>query len=241
MPLARSTVTFESRTGLPEDRIVNSFHFGTSGGAVTGDDHDEIVANLNEFYNGDPAGTPTPMSGYFSSNLSRTVNPVVETYQVDPVTGLSGSPLFVGALSNLQANASQPLPSEVALCVTWKADYEAVVERVPLPPEGPAGDLRPRARRRGRTYLGPWSVDALGTGANNVPTINSFLHETVQDRAAVFLGPIWDGSGVVPVIYSRVNQSYLEIAEGWVDNAWDTQRRRGIDSTARLTFIATHA
>jgi hypothetical protein len=34
-------------------------------------------------------------------------------------------------------------------------------------------------------------------------------------------------------VYSVADAVAREVTNGWVDNAWDTQRRRGIDATAR--------
>jgi len=38
------------------------------------------------------------------------------------------------------------------------------------------------------------------------------------------------------IVYSTVDQAGHEVIGGWVDNAWDIQRRRGELSTSRLTF-----
>jgi hypothetical protein len=38
------------------------------------------------------------------------------------------------------------------------------------------------------------------------------------------------------VLYSRTSGSSVLIDNGWVDNAPDIQRRRGIDPSARTTF-----
>jgi hypothetical protein len=37
-------------------------------------------------------------------------------------------------------------------------------------------------------------------------------------------------------VWSPSNGDAVPVTDGWVDNAWDTQRRRGIDRTARSTW-----
>lgn len=37
-------------------------------------------------------------------------------------------------------------------------------------------------------------------------------------------------------IWSPTNNNSVLIDNGWVDNAWDTQRRRGVEATARTIF-----
>jgi len=36
--------------------------------------------------------------------------------------------------------------------------------------------------------------------------------------------------------YSTVAPGYTQVVNGWVDNEWDTQRRRGRAATSRTTF-----
>jgi hypothetical protein len=38
-------------------------------------------------------------------------------------------------------------------------------------------------------------------------------------------------------VWSEANQTASPVRDGWVDDAWDTQRRRGLDSSARTTFV----
>jgi len=38
------------------------------------------------------------------------------------------------------------------------------------------------------------------------------------------------------VVYSTVDNAMYPVDNGWVDNSWDTQRRRGVKPTARYTF-----
>jgi hypothetical protein len=50
-------------------------------------------------------------------------------------------------------------------------------------------------------------------------------------KAAAIASASWDW-----VVYSPTDDAYHEVANGWVDNAWDTQRRRGYKPTSRTTF-----
>ena len=39
-------------------------------------------------------------------------------------------------------------------------------------------------------------------------------------------------------VWSVANNDLVLANDGWVDNSWDTQRRRGLDTTARTTWAA---
>jgi len=108
-------------------------------------------------------------------------------------------------------------PTEQALVLSYQA--------------APVSGL-PQARRRGRVYFGPWAVGALDANGRVSNTLISSLvnaaaqHKTNSDNA---VGWTW-------AQYSPTNGTGADVASGWVDNAWDTQRRRGLLATARTTF-----
>ena len=49
-------------------------------------------------------------------------------------------------------------------------------------------------------------------------------------------GPIGNPTDQRIVLYSRANRSVYRITDNWVDNEWDTQRRRGTAATARQVW-----
>lgn len=121
---------------------------------------------------------------------------------------------------NLAATpAGQTLPSECAMVLSFQA--------------APAsGD--PQARRRNRVYIGPLDSALIGadgrfTGASLTTLVNAANDlEIASAAAANWSWVVWSAIGQVPLI----------IDNGWVDNAVDTQRRRGVKATTRTVFTA---
>jgi hypothetical protein len=128
----------------------------------------------------------------------------VRAYDFDGVLP-TGPPVAVATANQAVANGV-PGPREVAICLSYRA-----------------GPSTPRSR--GRIYLGPVSnfttlgeyVDGpRGGGANQLG---------LRLANIVTLGAQWS-------LYSRTVQGFAAITNWSVDNAWDTQRSRGIPPTA---------
>lgn len=113
------------------------------------------------------------------------------------------------------------LPHELACCLSFQG------ARV-------AGQVQ--ARRRGRVYLGPLD-DQLKTSEGNVST---FETDKIRDAAATFLVKSVEASTWQWVVHSTRNLANPDtpVTNGWVDDAFDVQRRRGTDPTMRHTFGA---
>jgi len=92
-----------------------------------------------------------------------------------------------------------------------------------------------QARRRGRVYLGPFGSSAGDTTSGRPSSglrggiITAAAAFGVQSQAAIEW--VW---GVIST--AGPSMSFSEVKDGWVDDAWDTQRRRGEGATLRTTF-----
>lgn len=108
------------------------------------------------------------------------------------------------------------LPPELAACLSFQA------ERV---------SGQDQARRRGRVYIGPLDT-AMLTGGLLTAAVQSSLATaaTALLTESVAQGD-WDWA-----VYSRVNGTAEPVTNGWVDNAPDVQRRRGLAATNRVTW-----
>lgn len=115
------------------------------------------------------------------------------------------------------APAGGGLPPEVALCLSFQGSRVSGV---------------PQARRRGRVYLPFLLGTANGTDGRPVAGCITAATNcgqgllTASDAAATWS---W-------ITFSRVAPGYSIILDGWVDNEWDTQRRRGRRYTTRSLF-----
>jgi len=114
------------------------------------------------------------------------------------------------------ASANQ-LPRELAICLSFQGSQISGIRQ---------------ARRRGRVYLGPF-----GTGANGTDgMIATSLTTTISTAAGVLLGASAAASNWAWIVYSPTMGEGAPVDNGWVDNAWDVQRRRGVDASVRTTF-----
>jgi hypothetical protein len=124
-----------------------------------------------------------------------------------------GQPIFQKEYPNVQATGASG-PGEVALCLSY-----ATVDD----PEASTG------RRRGRIYLGP-----LTSGQVSAPRPGPALIEEVLDLGEA-LASIGFASATTWHMFSKTDNQSIKIESIWCDNAWDTQRRRGLDPTVRTT------
>jgi len=143
---------------------------------------------------------------YVGSNLFGGINGVeVRAYNLG-----GGQPIA-------SSKAAKPVlgvgwPREVACCLS----YAAV--------DDPDQSI---ARRRGRIYLGP-----IGNAHGAADRPDALLRTTVLDFGSS-LANIGFGANTTWMLFSRTDQVAAKIESIWVDDAWDTQRRRGLDPTAR--------
>jgi hypothetical protein len=214
-----ASVTFEHLSGLARDRVVNTFSFEADDALLVAD-ADDIRARLETFYNGTGEGAAQPIRYYLSSCLSRTVKPVVRIYDVGTMLGggAAGSPTYV---RNFVGNLGVPgeavgLPSEVSLVLGFNADFGADVEFAP--------GARPRARDRGRVFIGPLTSGCLTTGTANRVMPSAGLINTVLGAGK----DLRDANGAIRwAVWSRTAARMRPVTLVSVDDAFDTQRRRG--------------
>lgn len=126
-------------------------------------------------------------------------------------------PADEGTWSFPVATTGDPAPPEVALCLSF---------------QGLVVSGTPQARRRGRAYFGPLDANKIGTDGRPVAGLISDLEDfgnnllTASNAAASWT---W-------CVFSGASDANVPIANGWVDNEFDTQRRRGRRYTARTVF-----
>lgn len=127
------------------------------------------------------------------------------------------APVLTGQAS--LSPSGTPMPPEVALVLSFQADQASGV---------------PQARRRNRIYLPFLNTGAAGTdGRPSSATVTDVV--TAADALLAASGPTT--ADWVWVVYSPTDGLFEEVNNGWVDNEWDTQRRRGRKATSRTTFV----
>lgn len=215
--IIRAQAVFQGATNLPEDRFVNTFHSEWSG-AFTDYDTARIdwAVAVETFY---------LVAGSNGRSVAQLMSPFISsmqiiTYNMDLPEG-EREPSVLNS-TWVDPGGTNTFPEEVAVCLTLHGE----------PPITP--------RRRGRLFIGPLMADTdVRTNASNtMPNrVNIGAGQSIGSTLAFAAARLRDHANQNWCIRSTVpTENYVPIAGGWIDNAFDTQRRRGPDPTARLVW-----
>lgn len=209
-----------SASGLPEDVFVNTFHFLL---APSIDGTDPALWD-NDFGEG---LTPTEHAMNLVFDFYDTFKALIpgeamadglelRAYKLlDPTPRVP----FISPRPAINWGAgSLAFPKEVALCVSYKSDL-------------------PGASGRGRIYVGPFAGSAGAFDSVRKDLKPSSTTIQVLKNAAV--GLLDDQDIVRWAIFSPKLGNASAIVEGYIDDAFDTQRRRGADPNERTVFLPT--
>lgn len=212
--IIESVVKLQMASNIPEDVAVNTFHAelsDTSSQSILADWH----ASLSLFYTAATPPQTNALSTYISAYVNRGTSCTISHYRIgDPKPR---APVYVGSLTLGAASVNTSLPFEVAVCGSFRA---APISGIPA------------GRLRNRIYLGPLTTGAM-TSTASLPSRPTTVLQ--GDLARAFAGLFarntadfaWCG-------YSGVAQLGWVPDIAWVDNEFDTQRRRGQSSTSRF-------
>lgn len=219
-------------SGLPEDAVVNDLCFlaDDAGAAIDG-----IGDSIESFFNTD--NTNVEIRQYLGGQLSRVANACsIRFYDLTGALDGSphGSPFETRAWTLGARQGTYNLPDEVALVQTfWAAGWSSEPEQA-VNPAPPPAKIRPQSRFRGRMYLGPLNGSTATTASDTSPRPStSFL----TDLTAAWFRFMDERPDFA--VWSRADEVLRTVAGGdldgriTVDNAFDTQRRRGVAPTAR--------
>jgi hypothetical protein len=131
------------------------------------------------------------------------------------------APVYTSAmvLQERQATTSDT-PTEAAVCLSFQG----------VPISGV-----PQARHRGRAFIGGLAAPLTAGDLDSFPVVNADLQSSMATAGDDFRIAT-AAAGWVWVVFSRVLNTGSAITNGWIDNALDTQRRRGNDPTSRLVW-----
>jgi hypothetical protein len=216
----RADVTHPYMTGLPTDVIVNTWHFDRTFGASAPDESDfaALETLLKNFYGSIfTTSSQSGMAPWVNQALKRTT-----IYDLTDPT--PRAPVYENVESGIAVQSgSSSTPLEVAICLSYQG---AKISGVP------------QARRRGRIFIGGIGNAAVATTGLTFPTPTPEITSNLCQAANSLMvnGNIaqWTWG-----VYSRVGNSFTPTVDGWVDNAFDTQRRRGNAPTGRSFFDVT--
>lgn len=228
---------FPSVSGQVEDRTENVIHLlGDS--ATYAADLAEAVSLFRDFWTVDTgAGQARPVAEYLAGAASRASNAASILAYV--TSDLSGATPFGPAEHTLNFTlpapaVAQSMPNEVAVVLSSHADLSGIpISEVN--PSPPPATIRPAQRRKGRMFIGPLCISA-GQGSSGIVSVsNTFATDLGLAAGRLQLNLITD-TALEWAIWSRADAALYPVIGGYVDGAWDTQRRRGIASSTRTTW-----
>lgn len=210
-------VIFRHVSGLPEDVSVNTFHFSTADGSIGSSHVVEAAARIEAGYNLQTAGLK--ILDVLGGQLNGTWH--VKGFDLgDSTPRVPKADLELVAFTP----SGTSLPAEVALCVSYQA----------TPQSG-----NPQASRRNRVFLGPLGVTVNAANASDVASRPTLAAKNTAIQGIKKLNTAVNGATNLQwVVYSEKLQAFAAVHDLWVDDAFDTQRRRGEAPTSRVTALA---
>ena len=210
-------VTMPDINGLAKDSVQNVFHLSGTASVISNTTfYDSIIPS---FYNQTHTPGTTTIKDYISGDVSRTTNACTLTYydlaDTKPRAPIKVTQWTLGA----GATSGQNLPREVSVCLSYKGVY---------------GSGIPRARQRGRLYIGPLNTLTMLGNWTVTPTLQSGFISALTN-AGKYLVSVGDANARWAV-RSETGGFSTYVTSGWVDDAWDTQRRRGNEAVSRTTW-----
>lgn len=220
MSIVQAQVRIPYDSGLPGDVATNVWHFRAADPDPTNLDMTEILDRLSQFYSAAAAPSVASVASRFSVNL----NPAAARLKLYNLAHLSPRAPIADTPINLGAVGSDSLPEECAVVLSF---------------QGLKVSGLPQSRRRGRIFLGPLATTSLSSTPYGRP--HSVYRAIIRDSAQRLVrrndDPIVGQASLVQwVVWSKTAQSAVDVNDGWVDDSFDTQRRRGADPTLRDTF-----
>lgn len=244
----RSQTVIPSTGGLSRNQAVWTLHWRNDTGlADRNADATTIRARLNALLTA--LTSPTLDSNLRLAAYMNAAQAFTEIYDLQepkPRVAISGG---IHTVPNTPGVGTSDLPPEVALCVSYQGVRISGV---------------PQNRRRGRIFIGPLAIAGSSLGDIGSPTtaqmtalLTSFRTSldpgtAAEPRLCVLSRQTWAGLGVgekpppdpntgdiiYPEIPGNLPSAMVDVTELWIDNAWDTQRRRGLDATTRQTQVS---
>lgn len=221
----RAQVVIPHDSGLPEDAVVNTWHYLASDSLSDAGNAEDFDGQLQTFYSGWVNALGSTAMNWNASEIRHTVFE-------DPTPRL---PFALGSFTALSPpTAYSDWPPDVAIVLSMQGTKSS------------GDNMR---RRRGRVYLGP-----LAFAAGDQPQLDTGSADTVANAASsaffssgtsvlcVYSPYTHHGIAVGqrltkddPEVPAYLAASFVEVDSVWVDNAFDTQRRRGLRASYRHT------
>jgi hypothetical protein len=241
-----ATVKVPGLDGMPKDTSVNNWCFGWTGGGAAIDLASAIQVALTTFY----SAIHVDLSGHHD-----WAHTGLEIFDISAHLNGSphGSPIYVGTLAPTPPADVNGLPNGCSVCLSFHCDYGSDAESAgvtsAIPSDARAvkegapathtGRARPRARDRGRVFIGPLDMGTVDNttgltgqarpGGTTIDRVRHAAYALLIDAAIAALSGYWG-------VWSRRNATVKAITGGNVSNSFTYQRGREIAPTSRLAI-----
>lgn len=218
--LVRADVVLPYNTNLPRDVAINTFWFA-SNSLSNADIRSAWDTPLQSFYN-DLGEDQADKIGALLSNVIQRNACRIEWYN-----GLTPGPPF--HITSFTLVPTETTTTDLPLQIALVASFYSVLA-------SSTGEILPRPSRSGRVFVGPWTILAVNpTQTSGTPTPAPGVVSDLAIAAATLAG---NGASETSwwAVWSRKLNAASPITNGWVDNRWDTQRRRDEDATSRQVW-----
>ncbi len=216
MAIIRAQVVIKHANAITADSMINNLSFSTAD--TLQQTLTEIFNATTDVYRGGQAGDR--ISDFWSDQVAQNGHEV-KLYNMDlPKPRV---PVFESPWNLSAPPIGDPLPSECAAVLSFQG-------------VGISGS--PQARRRGRIFIGGFTKTASNGARPSLQMRNTLKQAGIRLKAASEAAAFWSW-----IVLSEANpgtptrpaypQTFAVVDNGWVDNAWDTQRRRGLSPTLR--------
>jgi hypothetical protein len=212
----RTMVVMQNANELPTDRYITTWAFKAAGAVNLPVHGAAILTAMTAFFNSVAAGAAVAVGAFIGPQASRVaLSTRVVSYDLG--TAPPRSPFDTG-FTLIAPQSSAPIPAEVACCLSLKSAHN-----------GPRG--------RGRVYIGPFNQSAVGTPEAGDARPEGSMTTAVRMAALALTGSaVLVDAGLQWVIVSHSDATTYAVNGGYVDNAWDTHRSRGLEASGRAIF-----
>jgi len=190
----------------------------------------------------------TKIGAYIGAQVSRAVTTQVKTYDI--TTHLDGSPhgtpVQTDNFTLAAADVAAFMPDEVAICMSYHGDLTGLLEEGAIDTAIPSDEAaidegaptthtgrdRPKSRHRGRIFIGPLvynSVISSSAPAKLTAQVQNDIKAAATGALLGLVGANWR-------VWSRRDAAVYTVTGGFIDNAFDTQRRRSVRASSRLNY-----
>ena len=220
MPINKYVVKIPRRSGIARDTALNTFYVDQATPAAS------VETALSAFYTHVATGATTQLSGYFQNSIALTPWEI-DVYELPTtLTGPTGPPIDIRHVTGTVSFAASVMPAQVSAVLSYHALYDSVPEHAP--------GARPRARYRGRVFIGPLSANGLTNSSDpnqECRLTNTFMNDlgAAAKAFATACGGHW-------MVFSRKNAAVYPVIGGWADDDPDIQRRRRVDKLNRIPW-----